>query len=88
MVYAALIGASAVVVVHQTFWIYRGMIRYYHDGDSTSVSYNRYPPQENTWRWRDWHFTLGKYEYDDFMDLTIERLKGEPITNIEVKKQL
>jgi hypothetical protein len=42
-----------------------------------------HPPEEASWRWRDYHLRLTRYEYDAFMDLEVGRMTLQP-AEIEV----
>lgn len=51
------------------------ILRVTFDGEEQSISL--FPPKESSFAHQDLRFTLVKWAYDDFMDLTIDRMKLE-----------
>tara|TARA_R110002073_G_scaffold140253_13_gene291002 strand:+ start:8582 stop:9391 length:810 start_codon:yes stop_codon:yes gene_type:complete len=54
----------------------------YHQGGNEidTGSRNLYPPADASWRWRNYRFSITKYEYGAFMDLDVDRLSLEAHT--------
>jgi len=81
-------SAEAVFTGHNHKMVYEGqrsplviLMSYRREGQEVeSGSYNLYPEEDGTWRWRNYHFTIKNYEYDVFMELDVSQLAMEALT--------
>jgi len=53
------------------------LVRVAYDG--AEQSYALFPPNRSSFMWRDLQFTLGAYEYNEYMDLSVDRLELEAV---------
>jgi hypothetical protein len=81
-------SVEAVFAGHSHKMVYEGQssplvigMSYRREGQEVeSGSYNLYPKEDGTWRWRNYRFTIKNYEYNVFMELDVSRLAMEALT--------